>query len=82
MLDVLEMLTRDYSEAEAKAAENRRKFSAGGELKDMFLRGGIDGQIFHAANFETGDEIGTEPDEYCRRFGGVPCTYWPNGAPA
>lgn len=59
--------------------ENRRKFSAGGELKDMFFREGIDSHVFHAANFETGEEIGTDPDEYCRRFGGVQCTYWPHG---
>lgn len=34
--------------------------------------------VFRAENTK-GETIGTPVDEYVRRFGGVPCRYWPNG---
>lgn len=77
MLDVLEMLTRDYSEAETRTAQNRRDFPFVAPWLDALKAGGIDAKVVHATNGTR--EVGERFEDRCKREGWVECEYLRNG---
>jgi hypothetical protein len=77
MLDVLEMLTRDYSEAETRASENRLAFPFFEPWKEELERAFGPVKVTNATNGMR--EVGDRFEDRCRREGHTPCAYWPNG---
>jgi len=77
MLDVLEMLTRDHSEAEQRAAENRIAFPFAAEWLDALKAAGMEARVVYATNGTR--EVGEWFEDRCKREGHTPCRYLPQG---